>query len=149
METIFDKKTYDSIAARIEKLTPSTQRVWGKMNVGQMMAHCCGALSMATGEKKLPRLLIGRILGPLVKPGFLSEKPLSKGSPTAKEFIFTDERDFEKEKKELHRLLKKFHEGGEKGATPHPHGFFGHLTPKQWGEVQWKHLDHHLKQFGV
>jgi hypothetical protein len=79
----------------------------------------------------------------------VSEKPLGKSSPTAKEFIITDKREFDKEKAELLELIKRFHEGGEKGATTFPHSFFGEMTPHEWGFTQWKHLDHHLRQFGV
>lgn len=149
METLFDKKTYDTITARVGALTPSTQQVWGKMNVAQMLAHCAEAIEMANGDKKLPRIFLGRILGPLVKKGFLSEAPFRKNSPTAKSLVIADEKNFEKEKQRLLDLLQRFNTGGEAHATTHPHTFFGHLTQKQWGEMQWKHMDHHLRQFGV
>ena len=31
----------------------------------------------------------------------------------------------------------------------HPHPFFGPLKPQQWAILMYKHLDHHLRQFGA
>jgi hypothetical protein len=149
MISMYEKRAYDDVVARINKLSPASQRQWGKMNVAQMMAHCSTTLECATGKVKLPRLLIGRILGPLVKSSYLSEKPFSKNSPTDKSFIIADERDFDAEKQKLLQLIKEFSEGGEEKCTTHPHSFFGKLTPAQWGTSMYKHLDHHLRQFGV
>jgi hypothetical protein len=149
MKTIFNEADYSDLRKRITNLEHSAPALWGKMDVGQMLAHCNGTMKVAVGDLKLDRLFIGRIIGPIAKKGFLSEKPFSKGSPTAKVFVITDKKDFEKEKAELLTLIKRFHDGGENGATKHPHSFFGELTPQQWGETQWKHLDHHLRQFGA
>ena len=119
------------------------------MTVAQMMAHCNISLETAMGKNKIPRLFIGRLLGPLVKKSVLSEKPFGKGSPTDKSYIFKDNRDFEEEKAKLKGSILKFHEGGPAICTTHPHPFFGHFTPEEWAVFQWKHLDHHLRQFGV
>ncbi|HEU4718612.1 MAG TPA: DUF1569 domain-containing protein [Bacteroidia bacterium] len=149
MKTIFNASDYAGIEERINRLTPSSPALWGKMNVAQMLAHCSATVEMALGDVVLKRLFIGRIIGPLVKKKFLGEEPFKQGNPTAREFTITDPRDFEKEKQRLLGLMKRLHEGGEAGATKHPHGFFGPLTPAQWGQTQWKHFDHHLRQFGV
>lgn len=45
--------------------------------------------------------------------------------------------------------LNKFHKNGPETCISHPHPFFGKLTSEQWGKGIYKHLDHHLKQFGV
>ena len=97
------------------------------------MAHCTEAAAMATGDSKLPRLFIGRILGPLIKPAFLGEKPFTKNSPTAPSMKIADTREFEKEKTKLISIIKRFAEGGEAKCTTNPHPFFGRLTPAQWG----------------
>jgi hypothetical protein len=119
------------------------------MNVSQMLAHCSETTRMALGEVKLKRLLIGRIFGPLARKNYLGPYPFAKKTPTAAEFRISGSRDFEKEKQRLLELLKRLHEAGEKGVTRHPHGFFGELSPEQWGITQWKHFDHHLRQFGA
>jgi hypothetical protein len=149
MKTIFDDNDYADLVKRINNLQHSAPALWGKMDVAQMLAHCNGAMKVAVGDLKLERNLVGKILGPLFKKSFLSEKPFSRNSPTAKEFVMVDPKDFAKEKEELLSLTKRFHDGGEQGATKHPHSFVGEITPQQWGESQWKHLDHHLRQFGV
>jgi hypothetical protein len=149
MKSIFNNDDYKETVRRIEALRTDSQRKWGKMDVAQMMAHCSQAVEVALGDWQLKRTLLGRIFGPLAKKDVLSEKPFKPGNPTAKEFRIVEPREFEKEKSRLLTLLDRMNKGGEAGATKHPHGFFGHITPKQWGEMQWKHLDHHLRQFGV
>ena len=149
MKTIFNETDYKEMVKRIESIQSSNARQWGKMDVAQMLAHCCYAVQLALGELQLKRSFIGRILGPMIKKSFLSEKPFNKDNPTAPELLMVDKKEFDKEKERLLGLVKKLHEGGEAGATKHPHGFFGKMTPKQWGETQWKHLDHHLRQFAA
>jgi hypothetical protein len=34
------------------------------------------------------------------------------------------------------------------GSGPE-HFIFGAMTMEQWNALQWKHIDHHLRQFGV
>ena len=46
-------------------------------------------------------------------------------------------------------LIDRFAAAGPKGCTTHPHSFFGPLTPDEWAILMYKHLDHHLRQFGV
>ena len=43
----------------------------------------------------------------------------------------------------------RFVNGGPRVCTTHPHPFFGRLTPAEWAIQQYKHLDHHLRQFGA
>lgn len=147
MNNLFNKKDVSEILARIDRLTPTSQRQWGKMNVGQMLAHLNTSLETAMGLNSPKRLLIGRILGPFVKSNYLSEKPLGKNAPTDKFYIFTDNREFEKEKAKAIELLNRFFEGGSTKCTTKPHSFFGILTPDEWALSQWKHFDHHLRQF--
>lgn len=148
MKNLFEKETVEEVVSRINALQPTTQRQWGKMEIAQMMAHCSATLDMASGQLNLPRILIGRLLGPLVKPIFTNEKPFSKGSPTDKKLVITDHRDFLREQALLTQKLRQFSEGGEAQCTRHPHPFFGALTPQQWSRGMYKHLDHHLRQFG-
>ena len=87
MNNLFNQSDVSGILARIDKLTPNSQRQWGKMNVGQMLAHLNASLETAMGLNTPKRLFIGRILGPFVKPNYLSEKPLGKNAPTDKFYI--------------------------------------------------------------
>src|SRR5579864_7140098 len=87
MKTLYEKDTVDEVLSRVDKLQPALQRQWGKMDVAQMMAHCSGALDMASGKLNLPRMFIGRLIGPLVKPIYSNEKPFSKNNPTDKKLV--------------------------------------------------------------
>jgi hypothetical protein len=75
--------------------------------------------------------------------------PMRKGSPTMKELVMGDGLDFEREREGLREALERFAAGGQAGCTTHPHAFFGKLTAEQWSILMYKHLDHHLRQFGV
>jgi len=59
------------------------------------------------------------------------------------------ERDLKAERERLRGLIERFVAGGRAGCTTHPHSFFGKLTPEEWAILMYKHLDHHLRQFGV
>jgi uncharacterized protein DUF1569 len=149
MKNLFQPEAVDELLSRIDKLQPASPRQWGKMDVAQMMTHCSATLDMASGQLNLPRVFIGRVLGPFVKPFFINEKPFSRNSPTAKELVFADPRDFAREQEQLKLKLRQFHQGGERQCTRHPHPFFGPLSPQDWSRGMYKHLDHHLRQFGA
>ena len=148
MKNLFEHDSVEEVIKRIESLQPSSERQWGKMDVAQMLAHCAAAMDMASGKIDPPRILIGRILGPLVKPIYTNEKPFSRNSPTDKKLVIAERRDFEIEQSRLKRCVREFHEGGESKCTTHPHPFFGSLSPQDWSRGMYKHLDHHLRQFG-
>ena len=149
MKTLFEKKDYEDIMSRLEKLSPSNQRQWGTMDLPQMLAHCNEAIKMPLDHTKQPRKLISYLIGGMIKKTVVSPKPYKQGLPTAPDFVITNQREFEKEKQILISLVKRFHEAGEKGMTPHAHPFFGKMTPQEWGCSQYKHLDHHFRQFSA
>jgi hypothetical protein len=149
METknLFDPAVKQDIIARINKLTSQSQPVWGKMNVAQMLAHLQMPIGVAIGSHKLKRTLFGRIVGPLAKPILYNNKPFKRNLPTDKSFIMhTSQKEFETEKQKLLHMLNSF---SETTMVNEPHPFFGKLTKDQWSIGSWKHLDHHLQQFGV
>jgi hypothetical protein len=119
------------------------------MNVAQMLAHCNETLLVVTDQKIVKRRLIGKLISRFFRKSYLSDDPLPKNSPTNPLFVIVDERGFAKEKELLLKLVKQFSEGGEKKCTKQQHSFFGPFTPKEWGVSTYKHLDHHLQQFGV
>jgi len=135
------------MTTRLAGLTPKSPRQWGKMNPGQMLAHCSLALEMAVGDRPMGQKLIGRILAPFVRSTVLGDKPFGHGSPTDPTFVVKDERDFEAERRRLQELAERFHRLGAPAAGRHIHSFFGKLTGEEWGRLQWKHLDHHFRQF--
>jgi hypothetical protein len=148
MKNLFQAEAVDELVSRIDKLQPASPRQWGKMDVAQMMAHCSAALDMASGRLNRPRAFIGRLIGPFVKPIYSNDKPFPRNSPTDEKLVIPDQRDFGRERDQLKLKVRQFHQGGEAQCTRHPHPFFGVLTPQQWSRGMYKHLDHHLRQFG-
>jgi Protein of unknown function (DUF1569) len=149
MKNLFEREAVDEVISRINTLQPATRRQWGKMDVAQMMAHCSAALDMASGQLILPRLFIGRLIGPFVRPIYTNEKPFSPSSPTDPKLVVSDQREFLREQEQLKVKVRQFYEGGEGNCTRHPHPFFGALPPQDWSRGMYKHLDHHLRQFGA
>ena len=150
MKNLFEESRVKEVQERLAQLSAGSQRQWGTMNVAQALAHCSAGLEWAVGDKVPPRMFVGRILGFIVKPLALrNDDPIRKNSPTAKDLVVNDQRDFEMERVRLSGLINRFAAAGPKGCTKHPHSFFGRLTPDQWAILTYKHLDHHLRQFGV
>jgi len=149
MKSLYEPTTVEEVKQRLAALNPSCERLWGKMTAAQMLAHCSAAMETAVGDKIIPRLFIGRLIGPLLKPAVTNDKPLSKNGPTAPDLIVSDDRDLAKERDRLTSLLDRFCQGGPEGCTKEPHCFFGKLTAEEWGKGMYKHLDHHLQQFNV
>jgi hypothetical protein len=149
MKTLYDREVCEEILQRIDKLSPDTKALWGKMNVTQMLAHCGAGMDMAAGRINADQTLIGKMIGRFFKSLYTNDKPFGKGTPTITELIKNDAVDFEKEKNNFKKLLQEFSEGGLEKCTTHPHPFFGKLNPEDWGIGIYKHSDHHLRQFGV
>jgi hypothetical protein len=149
MYDLFDATSRQAILDRLARLTPESQRQWGKMDAGQMLAHCAVALEMANGERPQKRALLGLLLSWMVRKKLLGDAPFPKNSPTNPAFVFTDPRDFGAEKARLHTAIDRFVERGPERAGEATHAFFGRLTGAEWGRLMAKHLDHHLRQFGV
>jgi hypothetical protein len=147
---IFCKAVSREVINRIEKLSSQTQPVWGKMNVAQMLAHCCVSYEYIYENKyKPPGFLMKLILKNMVKKIVVNESPYKRNNRTAPDFLITDERDFEIEKERLIAYILKTQELGKsyfKGKESHS---FGKLSCTEWNNMFYKHLDHHLTQFGV
>jgi len=148
MKTLFEKGTASEMINRIEKISPQSSKQWGKMEVAQMLAHCGNGLEMAMGVINPKRVFIGRLIGPLFKSKYTDEKQFDHSSPTSPEIKVTEHRDFSTEKHRLLSLVKIFSEGGEPMVKQPIHPFFGKMSPQEWGIGMYKHLDHHLRQFG-
>jgi hypothetical protein len=149
MKSLYDSVTVVDIRMRLTRLKARDEPQWGRMNVAQALAHCCGVLELALGHRRPPRVLIGRILGPVLKRVALgSDAPIRRNAPTIDELVVLDRRDLDEERKRLLALIEQFAAGGPAVCTTHPHPFFGRLSPQEWAVFEYKHLDHHLRQFG-
>lgn len=150
MKNVFDPTDLDSLKTRIAHLHSDSPRQWGTMTAAQALAHCSLGLQTATGEIRPQRKLIGRILGPFIKPKVVGDdEPMRRNSPTFKEIVVHDQPDFATEQARLTTLLTQFAAAGPAACTTHPHAFFGPLTPNEWAIIMYKHIDHHLRQFNA
>jgi len=149
MKNLFEAATAEEVRERLAQIRPDSGRLWGKMSPAQALAHCSAAMEVSVGLKFPPRSLIGRLFGRRAKSSLLSEKPVPHNLPTDKSFVVKHERDFVAERQRLRGLIDRFAAGGPAGCTKHPHSFFGPMTPQEWAALNYKHLDHHLRQFGV
>jgi len=149
MKTLFDPSDRDSILLRLGALQNGSARQWGKMNAAQMVTHCARALETGTGDRPMKQKLIGKILMPFFRSSILGEKPFSRNGPTDPSFVVADERDFVAERQHLVDLIARFVDRGPAEAATQTHAFFGKLSGQEWGELMYKHIDHHLQQFGI
>ena len=150
MKHLFEAARVEEVKERMAQLRPDSERLWGKMDAAQMLAHCSKGFEMATGKISPPRILIGRLLGPLAKKSMIVKgKPMPRNVSADKSLLVMEEREFTVEKQRLLATMDRFAAGGPTICTTHPHFFFGPLTPVEWAALMYQHLDHHLRQFGV
>jgi hypothetical protein len=153
MKDLFDPIWVEDANRRILQLGPESERQWGSMTVAQTLAHCTSGIDMATGiihprRASFPAPLIGRLIKPLV---FRDDTPMRRNSPSSPELFSADPAKCEL-KSECSRLIAaigSFASRGPACCSRSPHPFFGPLTPQQWSILMYKHIDHHLRQFGV
>ncbi|WP_407556965.1 DUF1569 domain-containing protein [Winogradskyella sp. 4-2091] len=150
MKNIFDKSVTDEVIERINKLSPETQPNWGKMSVDQMLAHCSVTYELDFEDKHpKPKGLMKWVLKTFIKKVVVSEKPYKKNSRTAPEFIITSEKEFNTEKERLTGYITKVQALGSNHYDQKESHSFGKLSVTEWNNMFYKHLDHHLTQFGV
>ena len=147
---MYQPSDVEEIRKRLARLQPDSPRQWGAMSAPQAMAHCASAMEWAVGDRIPPRMGLASILGRIIKSKVIGDDaPFRRNSPTAKDLVVADERDFQAERQRLSVLIDRFAAAGPAGCTRHPHNFFGRMTPDEWAILIYKHLDHHLRQFGV
>jgi hypothetical protein len=148
MKSLFDDGDRAALLNRIANLPPEAVRQWGKMSPAQMLCHCSQALETSTGDRPMKQKLLGKILTPFIRSSILGAKPFGKNAPTDPTFVVSGDRDFAGEKTRLVGLIDRFVQRGPAAAANETHAFFGKLSGPEWGELMYKHIDHHLQQFG-
>jgi hypothetical protein len=150
MKNLYEASTASEVKERIAHLQPDSARQWGTMAPAQALAHCAASLEWAVGDRVPPRMFFPSLLGRLIKPIALGDdKPMRRNSPTSPDLVIPDQRDLDEERQRLIGLIDRFVANGATGCTTSSHSFFGRMTPDQWAILTYKHLDHHLRQFGV
>ncbi|WP_421944424.1 DUF1569 domain-containing protein [Pedobacter sp.] len=150
MKNIFQPSVTNEVIERINQLQPNTPQLWGKMNASKMLAHCNVSYELVYDNKHpKPNALMKLIMKALVKNIVVNEKPYKRNSQTAPSFLIADEKEFEKEKTRLIDYLNKTQQLGESYFDGKESHSFGKLTKTEWNNMFYKHLDHHLGQFGI
>lgn len=150
LPNIFSQITTNELLQRIEKLNKDSKAQWGTMSVSQMLAHCNVTYEMVYEDLHTkPNFLLKTILKTFVKPKVISEAPYEQNGRTAPQFVITGEKEFEKEKKRLINYMEQTVALGESNFDGKESHSFGALNKQEWSNMFYKHLDHHLKQFGA
>lgn len=147
MKSIFDPAARAELLARFDRIPRDAAPKWGKMNAPRMLCHVSDSLRVALGDKQVA-----------VKKSFLSNRlmrwlliyalPWPKGAPTSPEMLTTSPAEWEEDRRALRELVERVGARGPDAPWP-PHPAFGGLSGRQYGHLMHRHLDHHLRQFGV
>ena len=146
MKTVWDDSVRNELLERFARLRKDQKPLWGKMDAGQMMAHCTVSLRAPMGELKVTEKWTPFRIG-FLRYLVIYKMPWPKGSPTAVEYIHEGPEDLEKNRKQFIAAMGRF--AAHRGKPFRDHAGFGTLSEKDWGCLTWRHLDHHLRQFGL
>lgn len=147
--TLHDERVRAETLRRFRSIPADRMPLWGTMTAPKMVVHCTDALRMATGALPIRVLPIGRVLG-ATGVGTLMARylPFPKGSPTHPKLLARAPAAFGDELSHLAEALEHFAAKPDVDRWP-PHPLFGGLSASAWGVLAWRHLDHHLRQFGA
>ena len=150
MKDMFSQADCDAVIQRIMQLTPNSQALWGKMTVAQMVQHLCVSYEMVYTQKHpKPNAFVRFLLKTLVKQAVVGPKPYPKNTATAKAFKIQHEPNLAEAQSALIQYIQKVQAEGKSAFEGRESLSFGPLTAAEWNVLFYKHLDHHLAQFGV
>jgi hypothetical protein len=146
-KSLSNARARQELLDRLERLTPDTVPLWGLMTAPQMLAHLADWMLMAKGElrvtlKKRPQRF------PPLKQLMIYWLPFPKGIQTSPELIGRKTLEWEIERAAVRRHVQSF-EILNPNATWPEHPVFGKMTSQAWSVFAYRHMDHHLRQFGV
>ena len=149
--TILSTKSVAELILRVNKLQPDSKGSWGRMTVEEMMVHCVAGIQLGLGE--LPaKIRVDPVRAALARLLFVDFLPLPKLAQAPPEMNVEKKLKtrlaFNDAKEELIRHIKKMETVSDQHQFP-VHPIFRKLSRRQWSKLAYKHLDHHLKQFGV
>lgn len=149
MKTLFAASDREAIHARLARLQPDSSASWGRMNVQQMVCHIADQLRVALGDTPCtpvpaPKILHSRI----AREVLVYWLPWPKGVPTAPEMKLAKPVTWDADVQAVRDLIDRFMKVQPTGAWA-VHPGFGPMSGTEWGRLCYKHLDHHLRQFGV
>jgi hypothetical protein len=147
MKSLFDERLHGDLLARVNRIAGDMRPKWGKMNAEQMLTHLVESMKLATGELVAPLEKLPIRHAPL-RQLIVYWLPWPKSSPTSPSLLPANSATIERSKSELARLLADISARKTQKQWPQ-HPAFGALSRRGWGVLTLRHLEHHLKQFGV
>jgi len=150
MKDMFQNTTISEIANRIESLSPDSQAEWGKMNASQMLRHCSESIEITYGVRQPKQRFIGKLIGRIIlKSSIKDDKPIAKNIATHPDYVVTETDGFTREKSRFLNLLMQYPQQVAEQISGRVHPFFGAMNAEEWSKLNYKHFDHHLRQFGA
>jgi hypothetical protein len=147
MPSVWDAPIRADLMRRLQALTPGHTARWGKFSAAAMVAHLNDATRMALGELDVPAKAPPFLRYAPVRYLLIHVLPMPKSAPTAPQLLARSaEADLSREQQAFAVLFDRL--GGATTLAP-THPAFGTMTRRDWGVLCHKHIDHHLRQFGV
>lgn len=147
---VWQNDTVSQLCARISSIAVDTKPLWGKMNAAQMMAHCCIPYEQALGiNTNKPPLMMRLALRMFFKKTLTNQVPYKQNLPTAPAFIMPVDSVFLENQERLLQRVREFAALGRDAFEGREQMSLGPLTAAEWNNLIYKHIDHHLRQFGV
>jgi hypothetical protein len=145
MPTLLSESDRTQIVARLRRVTPDRVPAWGTLTAPKMLCHVTDQLRVATG------VIVGRHRDTLMRRTLLKwivvhsslQAPPGKVK-TVPEMLGTAPGRWDADMATCIRMISEVGLGTASGRHP----AFGPLNGRDWGRLGWKHLDHHLRQFG-
>lgn len=148
MKSIFNKEEAENLISRAKSITANSLPLWGSMNSTEMFYHCNFTnKQILDGEMDKRKTTFKDFSRKIFALYFLKQFPKNiKGLKRNDAKGKVSQEEFEKEKEEFSNLVRRYYQHKKEISVRHP--VFGNLSKKEWGLAVWKHLDHHLRQFG-
>ena len=149
MKSLCDSETQKEIRERLGCVKPDSPRQWGRMSAHQMICHLNDSFRVAAGEKYASpatsfwtRTVIkwAALHTPVRWPQGVATRPEVEQGRGG-----TPPRDWERDREELRALILAFANRTEFGVHP----IFGKMSRRDWMIWGYRHVDHHLRQFGA
>ena len=131
---------------RLERLSPESARVWGTMTAHQMLAHLADWMLMAKGELETARIR-SVLRYPPLKQLAMYWLPFPRNVSTAPELKVRKPSAWAVEHAAVREHVRSFENTDLKSWPEHP--VFGKMDAKAWCVFGYRHMDHHLRQFGI
>jgi hypothetical protein len=150
-KTLHNRQHFEEIINRISGLSENSQGKWGRMNASQMLKHCDLVLQIALNRVELPEInFFLRWIGIFTKKEmYVFNNGIPRNMPTFQKLIATFDCNFNEARESLLQTMDDYWAAFESNNLPNHHILFGKMTENDWGFLEFKHLDHHLKQFNV